>query len=131
MGNTKQIFFEGLVKNDDSENPFFGDIEDQLIAVAHGDHASVKIIKTGYLHLDNGHSFVIGALTTHSMSGFEVIKYIIRHLKEYTIMARDADWGDVNIVESDWDNRPIQLVYEESTEEKRYFWGTSKKADNL
>jgi hypothetical protein len=112
MGNTKQIYFEGRVQNDDFENPFFGDIEDNLLEVAHGDHVSVKIIKTGYLHLDEGEVFVIGALTTHSMSGFNVVPFLTRHLKEYTIIARDADWTDVKVIESDEKNRPIQLVYD-------------------
>lgn len=125
MGNTKQIYFEGIFRNDDFKNPFFleiADIEDRLLEVAHGDHVSVKVIKTGYLHLDKGDSFVIGSLTTHSMSGFDVIPFMTRHLKEYTIIARDADWTDVKVVESDEKNRPIQLVYDRV--------GENDKADN-
>lgn len=122
MGNTKQIFFEGNVRYDDFENPFFGDIEDQLLEVAHGDHVTVKIIKTGYLHLDEGDVFVIGSLTTHSGSGFEVVPFLTRHLKEYTIIARDADWTDVKVILDDG-NKPLQLVYDRV--------GENDNADNL
>jgi hypothetical protein len=123
MGNTKQIFFEGQVRNDDFENPFFGDIEDQLLEVAHGDHVSVKVERSGYLYLDDGEAFVIGSLTTHSTSGFDVIPFMTKYLHDYTIIARDADWTDVKVILDDDGKKPLQLVYDRV--------GENDNADNL
>ena len=123
MGNTKQIFFEGSVRNDDSENPFFGDdIEKHLLKVAHGDHVVIKIERSGYLYLDEGDAFVIGSLTTHSMSGFDVIPFMTKYLHDYTIIARDVEWTDVKVVLDD-DKKPLQLVYDKVEE--------NDHADNL
>jgi hypothetical protein len=113
MGNTKQIFFEGNVRHDDAENPFFGDdIEKRILHVAHGDHVVLKIERSGYLYLNHGDSFVIGSLTTHSCSGWEVIPFMTKYLHDYTIIARDAEWTDVKVIQDDDDGNSIQLVYD-------------------
>lgn len=123
MGNTKQIFFEGRVCNDDYENPFFGEIEKQLLRIAHGDHVTVKIERSGYLYLDDGDAFIIGSLTTHSTSGFDVIPFMTKHLHDYTIIARDVEWTDVKVVLDDDGENPIQIVYDRV--------GENDNADNL
>ena len=124
MGNTKQIYFEGSVRNDDLENPFFADIENQLLEISHGDHVTVTVEKQGYLFLnDDNEAFVIGSLTSHSMSGFEVIPFLTKHLRDYTIIARDADWTDVRVIVEDDFEKPLQLVYDRV--------GENDNADNL
>lgn len=120
MGNTKQIFFEGNVRNDDVENPFFrDDIEKQLLNVARGDHVVLKIERSGYLYLNRGESFVIGSLTTHSCSGWNIIPFMTKYLHDYTIIARDLEWTDVKVIRDDDAGNPIQLVYDRVRENGR------------
>ena len=113
MGNTKQIYFQGRVSNDDKDNPFFSpDIEKTLLEIAHGDHAVVQVYKEGYLYLNKSNeSFVIGALTSHSISGFNVIEFVETHLKDCAIIARDVELSGIKVVLSYGSEKQL-MIYE-------------------
>ena len=95
MGNTKYIAFAGDIYAGEEE--FFS--EQALLEVAHGDHVGVKVFHC-YLHYDREPEdeeavpYVIGHLTTHSMSGFNVIDHIAAHMSEGHIERIDVDWND-------------------------------------
>jgi hypothetical protein len=96
MGNTKYIAFAGDIYPGEEE--FFS--EQILLEVAHGDHVGVKVLHC-YLHWDGEREsedtkfpYVIGHLTTHSMSGFNVVKHIADHMKDGHIERVDVDWSD-------------------------------------
>lgn len=101
MGNTKQIYFDGRIKLSDTSNPFFrDDIEDTLIDISRGDHCVLKIEKQGYLYLNKGEAFVIGAITTHSQSGFDIFGFLTKYLSDSSIIGRDADFSDIKVLEN-------------------------------
>ena len=115
MGNTKYVAFAGDIYRGEEE--FF--TEQALLEVAHGDHVGVKVLHC-YLHwegekaTDSGTEdpYVIGHLTTHSMSGFAVVEHIVRHMKLGHIIQSDVDWGDTFWIEVE-DRKPhskIELV---------------------
>jgi|SRR5579871_1602511 len=93
MGNTKFIQWEGDIFKG-SEEQFS---EDKLLEIAHGDHVTVKVFPT-YLHYEgrqkteNDLPFVLGHLTTHSMSGFEVVEHIKQYIKNGRIWWHDLDY---------------------------------------
>lgn len=95
MGNTKYVAFQGDIYSGEEE--FFS--EQSLLEAAHGDHVAVKVLHC-YLHWDGESQdkpekpYVIGHLTSHSMSGFNVIDHIVRHMKSGHIQRTDVDWGD-------------------------------------
>lgn len=95
MGNTKYITFAGDIYPE--EESFF--TEQALLEVAHGDHVGVKVFHC-YLHWDGetgdpkSTPYVIGHLTTHSMSGFAVVDHIAAHMKCGHIERVDVDWSD-------------------------------------
>jgi hypothetical protein len=96
---TKYIAFAGDIFPGEEE--FF--TEEALLSVAHGDHVGVKVLHC-YLHWDGEKSrkgtgeekvpYVIGHLTTHSMSGFNVVDHIAQHMKAGHIERVDVDWSD-------------------------------------
>jgi hypothetical protein len=95
MGNTKYIAFAGDIYP--GEEDFF--TEQALLEVAHGDHVGVKVVHC-YLHWDGepfnekDSPYVIGHLTTHSMTGFMVVDHIAAHMKSGHIERVDVDWSD-------------------------------------
>lgn len=96
MGNTKYIAFSGDIYPGEEE--FF--TEQALLTVAHGDHVAVKVLHC-YLHDDeeelepDSRPYVIGHLTSHSMSGFAVVDHIAAHMECGHIQRTDVDWGDM------------------------------------
>ena len=94
MGNTKYVAFAGYIYK--GEEAFF--TEQALLEEAHGDHVAVKVLP-GYLHCEampakpDEDPFVIGYLTSHSMSGFAVIDHITAHMKSGHITKTDVDCG--------------------------------------
>src|SRR5271156_3326240 len=95
MGNTKYVSFAGDIYP--GEEGFFS--EQALLEVAHGDHVAVKILHC-YLHWDGeqpdpeARPYVVGYLTSHSMSGFAVVDHIAQHMQSGHIQRVDVDWGD-------------------------------------
>ena len=94
MGNTKYVSFLGDIAK--GSEPFF--TEQALLTVAHGDHVAVKLLHC-YLHHDgepqmDRFPFVIGHLTSHSMSGFNVIDHIVKYMVLGNIVRIDADYSD-------------------------------------
>lgn len=97
MGNTKYIAFAGDIYR--GEEQFF--TEQALLEIAHGDHVGVKVLHC-YLHWDGEPEgirdqespYVIGHLTTHSMSGFAVVGHIAQRMKLGHIEQIDVDWSD-------------------------------------
>ena len=94
MGNTKYIAFQGNIFNGEKDS--FS--EQTLLESAHGDHVAVKVFPC-YLHYDgktppDNKPFVIGHLTTHSMSGFAVVDHIVKHMHSGHVIKTDVDWGD-------------------------------------
>ncbi len=95
MGNTKFISFAGDIYPGEEE--FFS--EESLLTIAHGDHVGVKVFHC-YLHWDGEPDskkeppYVIGHLTTHSMSGFNVVDHIVKHMKSGHVQRTDMDWAD-------------------------------------
>lgn len=97
MGNTKYIAFAGDIYR--GEEAAFS--ENALLTAAHGDHVGVKVFHC-YLHWagesQRKHEaeppYVIGHLTTHSMSGFAVVEHIASHMQYGHIIQTDVDWGD-------------------------------------
>jgi hypothetical protein len=95
MGNTKYVAFAGDVYP--GEEQYFS--EQTLLEIAHGDHVAVKLLHC-YLHSagesanENADPYVIGHLTSHSMSGFAVVEHIRSHMKSGHIERTDVDWSD-------------------------------------
>jgi hypothetical protein len=95
VGNTKYIAFAGDIYRGEEE--FF--TEQALLVIAHGDHVGVKVLHC-YLHwdgerdADTSDAYVIGHLTSHSMSGFAVVDHIAAHMKDGHIHSTDVDWAD-------------------------------------
>jgi hypothetical protein len=101
MGNTKYVAFAGDIYPGEEE--FFS--EQVLLVVAHGDHVGVKTLHC-YLHWDGepahdtaAKPYVIGHLTSHSMSGFAVVDHIVAHMKSGHIQRTDVDWCDLFWIE--------------------------------
>lgn len=113
MGNTKFIAFQGDIFR--GEEDCF--TEQSLLEVAHGDHVAVKVLHC-YLHWDGETAdetvspYVIGHLTTHSMSGFNVVDHIAKHMKQGHIERIDVDWSDAFwlVVEDRTITHKIELV---------------------
>jgi hypothetical protein len=117
MGNTKYIAFDGDLYPGEQE--YFS--EQALLEVAHGDHVAVKVLHC-YLHWDGETEeipppcpYVIGHLTTHSMSGFSVVDHIVKHMKRGRIQRIDVDWSDVFwlVVENRTITKRIELTERE------------------
>ncbi len=113
MGNTKYIAFAGDIYPGEEE--FF--TEHALLVEAHGDHVGVKTLHC-YLHWEGegedttAEPYVIGHLTSHSMSGFRVVNHIASHMKSGHIQQTDVDWADMFwlIVEDRKITQRIELI---------------------
>lgn len=115
MGNTKDIWFLGYFNQD----VFI--TEKDLLEVSHGDHATVRKFPDGYLNArQDVDAWIQGIVTTHSMSGNNLIQWLLDRMNSGVVGRQDHDWADLVIWEKD-DEYVYRREFEENVSLRKKF----------